>query len=156
MRARRIWTTALTAVALLWAGMVLGVAFVAVPAQFAADGLTRPQGIDVTRQVFTRFDRVEFGLAAATLLLALLLRARPLLWSLLGLVWLIVALQSLWLLPVLDLRADQLLQGQEPAPGPWHGLFAGAEVVKLCALLAVAAVGRYGAGRGSSHHARRG
>jgi Domain of unknown function (DUF4149) len=129
---------ALIALALLWAGMVLGVAFVAVPAQFAADGLTRPQGIDVTRQVFTRFDRIELGLAAATLLLALLLRARPLLWSLLALLSLIVALQSLWLLPVLDLRADQLLQGHEPAPGPWHGLFAGAEAVKLCALLAIA------------------
>jgi hypothetical protein len=147
MRLRAIWRTALIAVALLWAGMVLGVAFVAVPAQFAADGLTRPLGIDVTRQVFTRFDRVELGLAAATLLLALLLRARPLLWSLLVLLWLIVALQSLWLLPVLDGRADQLLQGQEPAPGPWHGLFAGAEIVKLGVLLALA----WAASRRRSH-----
>ena len=133
-----IWRTALIALALMWAGMVLGVAFVAMPAQFAADGLSRPLGIDITRQVFTRFARIELGLAAAMLLLVLLLRARLLLWSLLGLLWLLVALQSFWLLPVLDLRADQLLQGREPAPGPWHGLFAGAEVVKLCALLAVA------------------
>ncbi len=152
----RIGHTALIVLALLWAGMILGVAFVAVPAQFAADGLSRAQGIDVTRQVFTRFDRIELGLAAAMLLLAVLLRARPLVWALLGLVWLIVALQSLWLLPALDLRADQLLQGQEPPPGPWHGLFAGAEVVKLCALLAAAAAARYGAGRNSSPHARRG
>jgi hypothetical protein len=156
MRSRGVWRTALIAVALLWAGMVLGVAFVAVPAQFAADGLTRPLGIDVTRQVFTRFARIELGLAMAMLLLVLLSRARPALWSLLGLLWLLVALQSAWLLPVLDQRADQLLQGQEPAPGPWHGLFAGAEVVKLCALLAVAAAGRYGASRDSSSHARRG
>ena len=138
MRWQGIWRTALIAVALLWAGMVLGVAFVAVPAQFAAEGLSRPLGIDVTRQVFTRFDRVEIGLAALTLLLALLLRAGRLLWSLLALLWLIVALQSLWLLPVLDMRADQLLRGEEPAPGPWHGLFAGAEIVKLSALLLIA------------------
>lgn len=138
MRWQGIWRTALIAVALLWAGMVLGVTFVAVPAQFAAEGLSRPLGIDVTRQVFARFDRVELGLAALTLLLALLLRAGRLLWSLLALLWLIVALQSLWLLPVLDMRADQLLRGEEPAPGPWHGLFAGAEIVKLCALLAIA------------------
>lgn len=138
MRSSAVWTAALVAVALLWSGMVLGVAFVAVPAQFAAEGLSRPLGIDVTRQVFTRFDRVELGLAAATLLLALLLRPGRLLWSLLALLWLIVALQSLWLLPVLDLRADQLLHGQEPAPGPWHGLFAGAAIVKLAALLLIA------------------
>jgi hypothetical protein len=145
MRLRSVWTTALVAVALLWAGMVLGVAFVAVPAQFAAEGLARPLGIDVTRHVFARFDRIELGLTAATLLLALLLRARALLWSLLALLWLIVALQSLWLLPALDLRADQLLQGQEPAPGPWHGLFVGAEIIKLGLLLALAwAVSRRG------------
>ena len=45
MRARGLWRTALIAVTLLWAGMVLGVAVVAVPAQFQA-GVARPVGID--------------------------------------------------------------------------------------------------------------
>lgn len=138
MRARGIWTTALIALALLWAGMTLGVAFIAVPAQFAAEGLSRPLGIDITRQVFARFGHVELGLAAATLMLALPLRPGRLLWSLLALLWLIVALRALWLLPVLDLRADQLLQGQEPPPGPWHGLFVASEIGKLGALLGIA------------------
>jgi hypothetical protein len=128
----------LIALALLWAGMVLGVAFVAVPAQFAAEGLSQPLGIDVTRHVFASFGRVELGIAAATLVLALLLRLGRLLWALLALLWVIVALQSLWLLPVLDVRADQLLQGQEPLAGPWHGLFVASEIIKLGALLYVA------------------
>jgi hypothetical protein len=128
----------LIALALLWAGMVLGVAFVAVPAQFAAEGLSRPLGIDLTRHVFASFGRVELGIAAATLVLALLLRLGRLLWALLALLWVIVALQSLWLLPVLDARADQLLQGQEPLAGPWHGLFVASEITKLGALLCVA------------------
>ena len=126
------------ALALLWAGMVLGVAFVAVPAQFAAEGLSRAVGIDVTRHVFASFGRVELGIAAATLVLALLLRLGRLLWALLALLWVIVALQSFWLLPVLDAGADQLLQGQKPAPGPWHGLFVASEVTKLGALLCIA------------------
>jgi hypothetical protein len=138
MRSRRIWRTALRALALLWAGMVLGVAFIAVPAQFAAEGLSRPLGIDVTRHVFASFGRVELGAAVAILLLALLLRPGRLLWALLAVVWLIVALQSFWLLPVLDARADQLLEGQEPLPGPWHGLFAASEITKLAALLCIA------------------
>jgi hypothetical protein len=138
MRARDIWTTALIALTLLWAGMTLGVAFIAVPAQFAAEGLSRPLGIDITRHVFARLGQVELGLAAATLVLALLLRPGRLLWALLALLWLIVALQSFWLLPVLDARADQLLQSQEPPPGPWHGLFVASEVSKLGALLCTA------------------
>ena len=138
MRWRRLSRAALVAVALLWAGMVLGVAFVAVPAQFAAEGLSRPLGIDVTRQVFASFGRIEVGLAVLTLLLALVLRPGRLLWSLLGLLWLTVALQSLWLLPVLDARADLLLRGQEPPPGPWHGLFVASESLRLGALLGTA------------------
>lgn len=141
MRSSAIWPAALVAVALLWAGLVLGVAFIAVPAQFAA-AITLPQGIDITRHVFTTFDRVEVGLAGLTLVLALLVRPGRLLWALLVLLWLIVAVQSLWLLPALDARADQLLQGQEPAPGPWHGLFVGSETAKLVVLLLIAAVDR--------------
>jgi hypothetical protein len=134
----RLWTTALVALALLWAGMVLGVAFVAVPAQFAAEGLSRPLGIDITRHVFTAFARVQLGLAAASVFLALVLRPARLLWALLVLLWLVVALQSFWLLPVLDARADQLLSGQEPPAGPWHGLYVGAEIAKLALLLLIA------------------
>jgi Domain of unknown function (DUF4149) len=138
---RSHWAAALVTLALLWAGTVLGVAFIAVPAQFAA-AIARPQGIDITRQVFTTFGRVELGLAAVTLVLALVVRPRRLLWALLALLWLTVALQSAWLLPVLDARADQLLQGQEPAAGPWHGLFVGSEITKLVALLLIAWVER--------------
>jgi hypothetical protein len=142
MRSTDLWPAALVTVALLWAGMILGVAFIAVPAQFAAAGLARPLGIDITRQVFTAFSRVELGLAAVTLVLALVVRPGRLPWALLVLLWLMVALQSVWLLPVLDVRADQLLQGQEPAAGPWHGLFVGSEVSKLVVLLLLAWVAR--------------
>jgi Domain of unknown function (DUF4149) len=133
-----LWTPALVAVALLWAGMVVGVAFIAVPAQFAAAALSRPLGIDVTRHVFAVFGRVELGLAAVMLVLALVVRPGRLVWALLVLLWLIVALQSFWLRPVLDARADLVLQGQEPPPGPWHGLYAGAEIIKLAALMLIA------------------
>lgn len=133
-----IWATALVAVALLWAGMLLGVAFIAVPAQFGAEGLSRPLGIDLTRHVFAAFGRVELGLVALSLVLALLLRPGRLLWALLGVIWLIVALQSLWLLPALDVRADQLLRGETPPAGPWHGLYVGSEVTKLAVLLLIA------------------
>lgn len=138
---RSLWPAALATAALLWAGTILGVAFIAVPAQFAA-ALSRPLGIDITRQVFAAFGRVELGLAAVTLVLTLAARPGRLAWALLALLWLSVALQSAWLLPVLDARADQLLQGQEPAAGPWHGLFVGLEITKLVALLLIAWVAR--------------
>jgi hypothetical protein len=114
---------ALTALALIWAGMVIGITLLAVPAQFAAEDLDQPVGIDVTRHVFQVFNRVEVGIAIATRV-----------WLLLGPVWLIVAVQSLWLLPLLDARVDRLLAGETLPPAPWHRLYGILEMVKLLAL----------------------
>jgi hypothetical protein len=48
-----------------------------------------------------------------------------------------VVLQWLWLLPVLDARAELIIRGETPAPAPWHALYIGAEVVKLLLLLVI-------------------
>ena len=36
------------------------------------------------------------------------------------------------------LRPARSCRAEEPAPGPWHGLFALSEIARLCALLAIA------------------
>jgi hypothetical protein len=132
---------ALTALALIWAGMVIGITLLAVPAQFAAEDLDQPVGIDVTRHVFQVFNRVEVGIAIATAVIALLAWPPRRVWLLLGPVWLIVAVQSLWLLPLLDARVDRLLAGETLPPAPWHRLYGILEMVKLVALLALAIMG---------------
>jgi hypothetical protein len=81
---RSIWAAVLVALALLWADMVLGIEFIAVPAQFSAAGLSPPLGIDITRHVFATFTRVELGLAALTLIVAALGRPGRLLLLLLA------------------------------------------------------------------------
>ena len=46
-----------------------------------------------------------------------------------------MALQRLWLLPLLDARAELIIQGGTPEPAPWHALYIGVEILKLLALL---------------------
>ena len=53
----------------------------------------------------------------------------------LALAALVIAVQSLWLLPVLDARALAIIQGETPQPAPWHMLYIVLEVSKLLALL---------------------
>jgi hypothetical protein len=118
--------------------MVIGVAFVAVPAQFGAPSLAREVGVDVTRLVFERFAAIEIGLGLVALALAALGRPPWLVWVLLGAIGTSLALQSLWLLPVLADRVALLLQGEALPPGPWHRLYALLVGVKLAALLVVA------------------
>ena len=121
---------------MLWAGILAGVVLVAVPAQFAAPSLETTAGIDATRHVFLRFNQVELVLVAASALLAVVARTPRLTWILLTLVWLLVALQSLWLLPALDARATRLVAGEVLEPAPWHRLYGVLEMVKFLGLLA--------------------
>ncbi len=127
---------ALPALVLLWAGVVIGVSFLAAPAKFAAPSLTLPVALEVGREEFGALNLVELVLLAATLVLALLVRPGRVVSTGLALAGLIVVLQWLWLLPVLDARVEIVLQGGTPPQAPWHTLYVVVECVKLLALLA--------------------
>jgi hypothetical protein len=126
---------ALGALAMLWAGVLTGVSFLAAPAKFDAPGLTLPVAMEVGRREFGALNLTELVLAVVTLALAAYARPERTIWLGLGLAALIVLVQWLWLLPVLDARAELIIRGETPEPAPWHALYIGAEVLKLLALL---------------------
>jgi hypothetical protein len=127
----------LPAAALLWAGMVLGISFLEAWVKFRAPSLSLQEGLDVGRHVFGAFNKVE--LAFAVVLLACTAIARPprAILAAIGVAATIVALQSLWLLPVLDDRVEVLLAGGTPGDAPYHVLYIGLEMAKLTALLLI-------------------
>jgi hypothetical protein len=127
---------ALGALIVLWAGVLIGVSFLAAPAKFGAPGLSLPVAMEVGRREFGTLNHAEIVLAVVTLVLAASVRPERAVWLGLGLAALIVLAQWLWLLPVLDARAELIIQGGIPEPAPWHALYIGVEVVKLLALLA--------------------
>ena len=128
---------ALGALVMLWAGLLLGVSFLAAPAKFGAPGLTLPVAMEVGRREFGALNLTELVLAVVTLALAAYARPERTIWLGLGLAALIVLVQWLWLLPALDARAELIIRGETPEPAPWHALYIGAEVLKLLALLVI-------------------
>ena len=123
------------ALALIWAGMVLGVSFLATPAKFLAPSLSRPIALDVGRQTFRIFGRVELALTAFLgLRAAASVRQRSPLALAPGL---FVLAQALWLRPRLDARTRQIAQNgvtTSPSSG-LHLAYVACEVAKLAALL---------------------
>jgi hypothetical protein len=115
--------------------VLIGVSFLAAPAKFGASGLSLPVAMEIGRREFGALNLTEIALALATLALAAYVRPGRAIWLGLGLAALIVVLQWFWLLPVLDARAELIIQGDTPEPAPWHSLYIGAEVLKLLALL---------------------
>jgi Domain of unknown function (DUF4149) len=128
---------ALGALIMLWAGVLIGVSFLAAPAKFGAPGLSLPLAMEIGRREFGALNLTEIALALVSLALAAYVRPERAIWLSLGLAALIVFLQWLWLLPVLDARAELIIQGGTPEPAPWHALYISAEILKLLALLVV-------------------
>jgi hypothetical protein len=115
--------------------MVLAISFLEAPVKFQAPSLSLAVGLDVGRLVFGVFGRVELAFALLSLLLVL--------WSWpplgirlsVGLAVAVVAVQALWLLPLLDERVEIILAGGTPPPAAYHIAYVILEAVKLAAAL---------------------
>jgi hypothetical protein len=127
-------------VCLFWAGMILGVSFLATGVKFTAPSLSLSVALDVGRHTFAVFNKVEWFWAVA--LAGFLSFLRPGLWIRLGagLVIALLAWQTFWLLPILDARVGEILAGGVPVPSALHIFYAIADMIKLIALIAAGAL----------------
>jgi hypothetical protein len=130
-----VWSLVLVLSLFLWAGMVAAISFMEAPLKFTAPHITIPLGVGIGRVVFHALNRVEMVLLLASLLSARILRAPAVVWLGLGLLGFVLLLQTLWLLPALDVRAGMLLAGHEAPPSRLHLLYIVADGLKLLALL---------------------
>ena len=121
-------------IALIWLGMVLGISFLEAPVKFMAPSVTLEIGLDIGRYVFRAFNKVECTFAVVMAILLIIIRTKDLSMIPLGLAWLALALQTVWLLPVLEARAEVIIQGQTPAPSILHKIYVALEVLKAVAL----------------------
>lgn len=150
----------LAVVALIWTGALLGVSFLATPVKFLAPSLSLPVALDVGRQTFLWFSRIELVFACAALLAAgayergITRRSGqkgglPYATLLAGFLLAAVAFQVLWLLPTLDARVEIIIQGGMPPPSRLHDIYVGIEATKLGALVGLAwrAIGSWEAER---------
>jgi hypothetical protein len=119
---------------LIWLGMILGISFLETPVKFKAPSVTLEIGLDIGRQVFGVFNKVECALALGMAILIVIVRQNDRLLIPMGVVWSSLALQTFWLLPILDDRVGLILQAQTPAPSSLHTIYVVLEVLKVVAL----------------------
>ncbi|MBD2715958.1 hypothetical protein KBK19_13025 [Microvirga sp. STR05] len=119
----------------VWAGLVAGISFLEAPLKFTAPGITVPLGLGIGRIVFSALNKLELLLAAVAVVSGFYLRVPAHIGAMLGIVSGVLLLQTLWLLPALDVRALALLAGHPAPPNSLHKVYIGLEVVKLLTLL---------------------
>lgn len=125
----------------VWAGLLLGVSFVATPAKFLAPSLPLAQALDVGRWTFHVLAWIEWPLAAVALIATLAAREglgprwKTVAACLAGIAA-VLALETFWLRPVLDARVLAIMAGRPVPASRLHDLYIGLEAVKLMLILA--------------------
>ncbi len=123
---------------LVWAGLSVGVAFLATPAKFLAPSLSLPVALEIGQQTFRVYSGAQFALIGLLLVLGVWSRARGSWYLGLSVPGAIVMMQVFWLTPALDLRVAAVQAGLSPLPqSNLHMTYIVAEVIKVAWLLAI-------------------
>lgn len=124
--------------AVFWLGLLLGVSFLATPIKFQAPSLDLPTALDVGRVTFALFSRVELVLWCLLAGAALLSHAKIADLALVAFLAAVLLAQSLWLLPALDGRVEQIMAGVAPPHTGHHFFYVSAEGFKVLSLVLLA------------------
>ncbi|MCW5737383.1 MAG: hypothetical protein KIS73_24880 [Enhydrobacter sp.] len=134
MKVARSGAVAVLAACALWAGLLVGVSFVATPVKFLAPSLSLTVALDVGRQTFWALNWIEIG--CAVIFLAIVLAGYRTIFAI-SLAFLLaggVLVQAFWLLPILDARVSMVIAGQIPPPSSLHSFYVVLEGLKLVLL----------------------
>lgn len=121
----------------IWAGLLVGVSFIATPAKFCAHSLSLPVALDVGRTTFAIWNNVEWLLLAVMALATLEAKASLFPLAAAGALNLLLLIQSMILLPGLNRRATAIISGAKPAPSSDHATYIAIDFCKLCILTAL-------------------
>lgn len=129
------------AVPFIWFGAVGAISFMEAPLKFTAPNITLPLGLGIGRIVFQMLNKIEIALALLLLLSFFITRPKGKSWlCLFGLIAGLLLLETVWLLPVLDERAVQVINGTAPPFSGAHLIYIAFDAVKFVSLFALGTI----------------
>jgi hypothetical protein len=115
--------------------MTAGISLLATPVRFSAPTITRPVALDVGQVVFAALNKAELVALVLLLILVRVSGKAKELWTQCSVLVLILLAQSIWLLPQLAARSQQIVAGIEPPASMLHASYSTLELIKLLMLL---------------------
>lgn len=122
---------------LLWIGFVGAISFMEAWLKFRAPGITLPLGLGIGRIVFAALNKVEW-VFTVIICVQLLLKSENFFSPTLLPFFIVVGIlliQTIWLLPALDARAEQHIKGEVVQPSFLHLYYVGLELSKMGGLI---------------------
>jgi hypothetical protein len=123
----------------IWFGMIAAISFMEAPLKFQAPGVTLGLGLGIGRLVFWALNKIELVLAVLMLVSLLAKRPRkPRFPSVaFGVIAFLLILETLWLLPVLDARATEVINGTAAPYSSTHLIYIAFDSIKFLLLFAL-------------------
>jgi len=120
----------------LWIGFVCAISFMEAWLKFRAPGVTMPIGLGIGRVVFSALNKAEWVFAVAIIFNLWMTNERLLSpWNFtFFLPLLLLSMQTLYLLPALDQRAELHIQQKAVSPSYLHFYYVVMEIVKVISL----------------------
>jgi hypothetical protein len=116
----------------LWAGIGIGVSFIATPSKFLAPSLKTPIAVDIVKATFHVFRYIEWSFYGVVLVIGLFFHGCPDSYQVtLSILGVMLFLQSFWLLPILDKNIIIIIKGGTPEPSLHHLYYVTLEVLKI-------------------------
>lgn len=128
------------AIPFIWFGMVGAISFVEAPLKFRAPNVTLALGLGIGKLVFQMLNRIE--IVFALMMLFSLFFSRPATnfpLYVFGAIFVLLLLQTVWLLPLLNVRAEQVIAGEVAPHSNNHLIFIAFEVLKFILLFVLGA-----------------
>jgi len=116
--------------AFFWLGFFVAISFMEAPLKFTAPGLSMAEGLSIGKIVFGALNYCEWAFLAIILITCFLRKPARVEAYLIIALAIIMILETVWLLPALDLDADKIVGGQMVTGHALHWCYVTLEVIK--------------------------
>ena len=115
----------------------MAISFMETPLKFTAPGISMADGLQIGRIVFKALNSCEWVFLLIILLTCLLKKTSRKGFYLIAAISTIIVLETAWLLPILDIHAEMVINGQQPPDHIEHWAYVILELIKVPVLLLI-------------------
>ena len=129
------------AIPFIWFGALGAISFMEAPLKFTAPNINLPLGLGIGRIVFQTLNKIEIILAILLVLSFFFARPKGKSWIYCyGVIAVLLLLETVWLLPVLDARAEQVINGTASPNSNTHVVYIVFDAIKFIALFVLGVI----------------
>lgn len=123
------------AIPFIWFGAVGAISFMEAPLKFTAPNITLALGLGIGRIIFQTLNKIEIVFALLLIFSFLMARPKGKSWLyFFGIAAVLLFLETVWLLPLLDARATQVINGTAEPFSHTHFIYIAFDAVKFISL----------------------